>query len=75
MRDLNPLEYADNPAELEVQRELDRLGIENEPCPDVCPECGGELQSSRGFADETILYCQDHGIVWEDMEGAIRNVY
>jgi hypothetical protein len=77
----NPLDYADNPAELEVQRELQRLGIENEPAPDSCPcllelglVCGRELEVHNGFAGETIRVCPVHSIVWEDREGAIRNV-
>jgi hypothetical protein len=73
---LNPLEHADNPAELEVQRELYRTGIKNDPCPDVCPNCKGELQRGSGFAGELILYCncEKGGFHWEDHEGAIRNV-
>jgi len=75
-RDLNPLEYADNPAELEIQRELQRLEIENEPCPDVCPHCNSELQRGSGFAGELILYCNcEKGFHWEDNEGAIRNIF
>ena len=33
---INPFDYADKPAELEVQQELRRLGMENGPKPQVC---------------------------------------
>ena len=76
---LNPLDYADDPAELEVQRELQRMGIENAPEPECCPGCGGELASCGGYAGETILYCPNDncktGVVWEDSEDAIRRVF
>lgn len=62
-------------AEAEVLTELKRLGITNDPMPLVCPDCGGELLESGGFAGETILFCKEHGICWTDEEGAIRNVY
>lgn len=72
---LNQLDYADDPAEFEVQKELRRMGIQNEPKPTACPTCQGELEQSSGFAGETILFCQAcHSIAWEDSEGAIRNV-
>ena len=58
----------------ELWRELDRMGIENDPCPTGCKTCGAELHESSGFANETILYCKEHGIQWEDSEGAISNV-
>lgn len=70
----NPLDYVDNPHELEVQRELKRTGIRNAPEPTRCPECKGPLAAHRGMAEETVLVCPNHGIVWEDAEGAIRNV-
>ena len=64
--------------ELEVLRELERLGIENGPQPERCPKCGGELSPSEGYVGETVLYCSneacDQGVVWEDAEGAIRRV-
>lgn len=73
---LNQLDYADDPAEFEVQKEIRRLGIKNEPMPTACPTCKGELEQSGGFAGETILFCQKcQRIAWEDAEGAIRNVY
>lgn len=75
---LNPLDYADNPAELEVQRELQRLGIENEPQPEVCPHCHTDeyLAESGGYVGETVLYCAKcKKILWEDSEDAIRRVY
>jgi hypothetical protein len=72
---LNPLDYADNPAELELQRELRRLGVKNSAAPSVCPECSRELEPHGGMAGETVLVCGIHGIVWEDAEGAIRNVF
>jgi len=63
----------------EVQRELDRLGIKNDPQPDKCPECNGELTASGGMVGENLLYCPnkacDAGVVWEDVEGAIAIVY
>jgi hypothetical protein len=61
-------------AQKELWREMDRLGVENEPCPDVCKICKAELKESDGFAGEPILYCEKHGVQWEDCEGAIRNV-
>jgi hypothetical protein len=76
---LNPLDYADNPNELAVQRELRRIGIENSPCPDLCPKCGGELSTGGGYVGETLLYCANdgcaQGVVWEDCEEAIRRVF
>jgi len=72
---INPLDYAGDPFELELQHELKRLGIENEPMPEACTECGHELECGSGFAGETLLYCPEgHGIQWSDCEGAIRNV-
>ena len=71
-------EYADDPAEYEVQLELRRLGIQNQPCPDVCPKCGGELKSGSGMVGETVIYCDKdgcEGFMWEDSEDAIRRVY
>jgi len=66
--------YGDH-ARAEVLRELKRLGIENEPCPDVCPKCGKNLEAGSGYASETFLYCPAGcGIAWEDSESAIRNV-
>jgi hypothetical protein len=47
----------------------------NEPEPDKCPRCGGELTAGKGMVGETILYCEAGcGIVWEDGEDAIRRV-
>jgi len=65
----------------EVRRELDRLGIENEPYPDdcKCPKCGTELEESSGFVGESMLLCPNEKCeefcVWADIEGAIRAVY
>lgn len=75
LRDLNPLDFADNPAELDFQRELQRMGVQNQPQPTVCPKCRGPLESHPGMVGEKVLVCDEHGIVWEDSEGAIRNVY
>jgi len=65
--------------EAEILRELKRLGIQNDPAPEVCPKCGNELRNGSGFAGELILWCDnpkcDAGIVWEDAEGAIRSVF
>lgn len=80
---LNRLDFADNPAEYELQKELRRLGVQNEPRPTVCPcineqteqTCGSSLDEQGGMVGETVLVCPTHGIVWEDSEGAIRNVY
>ncbi len=69
---LNPLDYADNPAELEVQKELYRTGTRNEPVPGKCPKCGSELDEGGGYVGETVLFCPEHGIVWEDSEDAIE---
>lgn len=74
--DLNPLDYVGNMAEYELQRELRRLNIKNDPCPSVCAECGAKLESGSGMVGETVLYCPNgHGIKWEDQEGAIRRVF
>ena len=71
--------YWENKHERDIQNEFERLGIKNDPCPEVCPGCKGELSSGGGMAGETVLYCTnddcDRSIVWEDSEGAIRNVY
>lgn len=52
--------------------------IHNEPAPDSCPKCGGELTAGGGMVGETVLYCNsttcEGGIVWEDHEGAIARV-
>lgn len=72
---LNPLDYADDPAELELQRELRRTGIRNAPAPSTCPDCGAELTRSGGMVGETVLVCGVHGIVWEDAEDAVRRVF
>lgn len=73
---LNPLDYADNPAELEVQRELRRLNIPHEEAPDKCPECGSPLNPSRGYVGELVLVCSSRecSYMWEDAEDAIRRV-
>jgi hypothetical protein len=71
---INPLDYALNPAELEVQYELRRLGVENSPEPKVCPTCKSPLESCRGMVGESVLICGTHGAVWEDSEDAIRRV-
>ena len=62
-------------AEAEVLQELNRHGIKNDPIPESCDECGAELGETSGFADESMLYCPEHGIKWADNEGAIRNVF
>jgi hypothetical protein len=71
---LNRLDF-DNPAEYELRRELERLGIENAQQPASCLHCGASLNKGEGMAGETILFCAEHGIIWEDAEGAIRNVF
>lgn len=68
------LEMYGDKAEAEVQRELRKKGIVNEPMPDTCPKCGGELLAGSGYVGETVLYCQQHGPCWEDSEDAIRRV-
>ena len=61
--------------EEEVQRECERLGIKNDPIPEVCSKCGGELLKSNGFAGETVLCCKAcNTIEWEDHVDAIRKV-
>lgn len=76
---LNPLEYADNPGELELQRELHRLGVRNDPAPagSKCPECGTPLDYGSGMVGETMIWCKsvDCRYGWCDNEAAIRNVY
>ena len=62
----------------EVQRELERLHIRNDPEPEVCPSCHSELERSSGYVGEAVLFCPnqacDQGVVWEDNEDAIRRV-
>jgi len=64
-------------AELEVRKELKRLGVKNDPRPlgDKCPKCGKEMKSVGGMVGEEMLLCEEHGIQWTDNEGAIRRVY
>jgi hypothetical protein len=71
---INPLDYADDKGELEVQQELRRTGVKNTPQPTVCPECKGALEQHSGMVGETVLSCPYHGIVWEDAEDAVRRV-
>lgn len=76
---LNPLDYADDPEELFIQREFQRMGIDDPPpSPEVCPGCGGPLEESSGYVGETIAYCPNDecpkGVVWEDCQDAIRRV-
>ena len=71
---INPLDYAYNPAELEVQQDIRRLGVENSPEPQVCPTCKGPLEACGGMVGESVLICGTHGVVWEDSEDAIRRV-
>ena len=73
----NPEMRYENPGEWEVRRELDRLGIENEPVPEKCDTCGSEnLGSAPGMVGETMIVCNDCGrVLWCDDEGAIRAVY
>lgn len=73
---LNRLDYADNPAEYELQLELERRGIRNAPRPDQCREHLCELEEVPGVVGETMLRCLQGGeIVWEDAEQAIRIVF
>lgn len=73
---LNPLDYADDPEELEVQRELRKLGIEEEDEPTVCPKCGSELVSCSGMVGESGVYCSSDAcsFAWFDDADAIRRV-
>ncbi len=59
----------------EVRREIERLGIKNDPVPEVCDECNSPLSVGGGMVGERVLYCKEHGIKWEDSEGAISIVY
>ncbi len=70
------LEHED-PHEAEVLRELIRMGIENDPIPDECPECHcRELTQQGGCAGETVVICMKcDRVVWEDHEDAIRRVF
>jgi hypothetical protein len=72
---LNRLDFADDRAEYEVQRELGRIGVRNAPRPSRCPECKGALAEHGGMVGETTLACPYHGTVWEDAEDAVRRVY
>jgi len=72
---LNPLDYADDPAELELQTELRNQGIMNQPEPICCPRCSADLEIGKGMVGERIAVCPNDGIVWEDQEDAIRRVF
>jgi len=73
----NPELHYEDPEEVRVRQELDRLGIENEECPEVCPKCRGNLAEAGGYVGEAIIYCPnedcDGGIMWTDNEAAVRN--
>ena len=56
------------------EREIARLSKDNPPAPDNCPACKGELKVAPGMVGEDVLYCPEHGMVWEDVAGAIRRV-
>ena len=72
----NPEIFHEDSEEAKVRQELERLGIENEECPEVCPHCGSELAEAGGYVGEAIVYCPNKdcatGILWEDNEDAIR---
>lgn len=57
------------------EHELQRLDMYNDPVPEKCPKCKGELASGGGMVGEEVLYCPnkkcDQGIAWEDSEGAL----
>lgn len=57
-----------------LERELERLGVKNDPEPSRCPKCKEHLILGEGMVGETVLYCLEHGIVWEDSEGALARV-
>ena len=42
----------------------------NVPRPSRCPTCRGTLESGGGYVGEEIVYCPEHGILWEDSEQA-----
>lgn len=44
------------------------------PEPKCCPKCHGPLKVSRGYVGEAVLYCPEHGMVWEDGADAVRRV-
>jgi hypothetical protein len=73
----NPELFYENPEEARVLRELDKLGIVNEPEPDYCPNCGADSEhfgQCGGYVGETIIYCSNCGsLIWSDDEEAIRN--
>jgi len=72
---INPLDYADDPAELELQTHLRNAGIMNKPEPICCPRCSADLEIGKGMVGERIAVCPNDGIVWEDQEDAIRRVF
>jgi len=59
----------------EIKKEIERLGIKNDPMPEVCDECQVLLEMGGGMVGERVLYCKEHGIKWEDNEDAIRRIY
>jgi len=73
----NPLDYADDRAEYEVQKEIYRRGKYNKEKPKKCPYCGHtKFIESRGWVGERVLLCTKcKNIVWEDREDALRRVY
>ena len=72
----NPEMRSENPAEYELRQELARLGVENDPIPESCSECGCTDTLRGGMAGETMLLCANCGaVLWEDSEGAIRSVF
>lgn len=55
-------------------REICKAYHRNAPEPDVCPTCSGELNCSPGMVGEDVLWCKEHGVVWEDHGSAIARV-
>ncbi len=44
--------------------------VRNIPRPSRCPSCKRELESGGGYVGEEIVYCPEHGVLWEDIEDA-----
>ncbi len=56
------------------ESEIAKAAANNPPAPDECPHCGAEVKCSTGMVGEEVLYCEEHGLLWEDSADAIRRV-
>jgi hypothetical protein len=67
------MDYSDR-EQLFYEQEKKRLGIKNDPEPEVCPKCGSDLEVHGGMVGEAMLVCPEHGPVWTDHEDALRRI-